>query len=467
MIPDPAPLLFLLAAAAAWALMGDGAGPLRLLLLGALSASLAVPAIRLLATRVHAAVFALLAAAVMSRFYVEIGGLKARPEHIIVVALCVAAPFVWKRRSQPTVWVLADGLVLGYIALNILSSLVMSIAPGQTLKWAVQQTLVILPYFLLRIMVVERADLQRAVRILIAIGAAEGAYALLCFFSNLFFSTTFGVEIGQYGEFPGTYGTLYEANLLGSFSGACFVMGLILYFKERRRILLVGTALSFCGLVLALSRAALGATLLASALAVFVAFRVKLADRRVIKAVTATVLLVSLALAPVIISLYVERFRTIDAADIAADADTATRVVALLAAADDILQHPVLGNGTASFQLLVSSRDLGFGEDANDSATWIGNAEMRILHDTGIVGLALFLWFFISRVVEATRILRQELQPELLALLLAAAVYCVSFQATEGTLLAFSWIHLGLIGCAVSIYQTSGKSQGAAIDPVA
>jgi hypothetical protein len=36
--------------------------------------------------------------------------------------------------------------------------------------------------------------------------------------------------------------------------------------------------------------------------------------------------------------------------------------------------------------------------------------------------------------------------------MLGALVYSLTFQATEGTLLAFSWIHLGLIGCAVSIY---------------
>jgi len=44
-----------------------------------------------------------------------------------------------------------------------------------------------------------------------------------------------------------------------------------------------------------------------------------------------------------------------------------------------------------------------------------------------------------------------------MTLMLGALVYSLTFQATEGTLLAFSWVHLGLIGCAVSIYYPGGK----------
>jgi hypothetical protein len=59
------------------------------------------------------------------------------------------------------------------------------------------------------------------------------------------------------------------------------------------------------------------------------------------------------------------------------------------------------------------------------------------------------------------KILKRELHPELLALLLAGVVYGVTFQATEGTLLEFFWVHIGLIGCAVSIYQNPSPTQAA------
>jgi hypothetical protein len=43
--------------------------------------------------------------------------------------------------------------------------------------------------------------------------------------------------------------------------------------------------------------------------------------------------------------------------------------------------------------------------------------------------------------------------PELLALMVGAGVYLLTFQATEGTVMAFCWVHLGLIGCAVAAYS--------------
>ena len=42
-----------------------------------------------------------------------------------------------------------------------------------------------------------------------------------------------------------------------------------------------------------------------------------------------------------------------------------------------------------------------------------------------------------------------------LGLLFAAVLYSISFQATEGTFMGFSWIHLGLIACAVSLSQNT------------
>src|SRR5262249_20247452 len=88
---------------------------------------------------------------------------------------------------------------------------------------------------------------------------------------------------------------------------------------------------------------------------------------------------------------------------------------------------------------------------------WIGNTELRVLHDTGIVGLLTFMVFVVSLVWLARKALKRESCPELIALLAGGAVYSITFQATEGTLLAFSWVHLGLIGCAVAIMNRPEK----------
>jgi O-antigen ligase len=71
----------------------------------------------------------------------------------------------------------------------------------------------------------------------------------------------------------------------------------------------------------------------------------------------------------------------------------------------------------------------------------------------GIVGLCVFLWFLLSLFRGTRRILKREIQPELLALLLPAILYSITFQATEGTFLSFTWVHLGLVGCAISLFE--------------
>ena len=93
-----------------------------------------------------------------------------------------------------------------------------------------------------------------------------------------------------------------------------------------------------------------------------------------------------------------------------------------------------------------SSPEFGWEEQG-----WIGNTEMRVLHDTGVVGLLVFILFAVSLVYRAWKALKLEPNPALVALLASLLVYCITFQATEGTLLAFSWVHLGLIGCAISV----------------
>jgi hypothetical protein len=457
-IPNPTPLLYVMAAAMAWYVWGEDADAIRTvaacIVLGLLIAGVAY----LLSRRALLAVIGLIAAGAMSRLYFLVFGMKVRPEHLAVVFCCLAVPFWPRQKLQRTQWMLPDLLLVFYVASNLLSSLVMSIAPAKTLRWAMQQALVILPYFLLRMFCTDRDRFRKAFNILLIVGAVQAAIGVLCFFSNLAFGSEFGMEIGQYGDIPGTYGLNFEANILGAISAAAFVIMLIMYLKERRPILLWGTAITYAGVVIALARAAILAAILALALLIVVAIKIKLADRGGVKKLAQVILITSLVLLPVMMPLYLERFKTLDVSGVSDisdmsefDSNTATRIIVIASAMDGIMAHPILGNGTASFQLLVTNEDMGFGDD--DAGTWIGNTEMRVLHDTGLVGLGLLLWFMGALALRSWKILKDGSRPELLALLFACVVYAVSFQATEGTLLEFFWVHMGLIGCAVSLYQ--------------
>jgi hypothetical protein len=459
-IPNPTPLLFLLTATAVL-LWPDASGGTALLVAAAIAVPLAAFSLSYSAA---GGIIALIIASTAPHLFVEIGGLKARPEHFICGILSISIFFLWKKRSQPVRWIWPDYALLAYAGMNIFSSVFQSIEPSQTIKWALQQVLIILTYFFLRVLIQDRKDFRKAFMAMLVVGAVAAAYGIVCFYSNLLFGTEFGMTIGQYGDLSAPYGVQYEANLLGSTSGALCVMMLVMYLYDHRRRFLVGFGLALASMAISLSRGALGATLIGLGAVAILSLRKRLLSRGVLANVAKAVLCASIVVLPAVVPQYAERFNTVDIGEPAMDPNTLTRVVQVSSAFEEILKHPMLGGGTSSFQLAFDWQSLG--EDWEDQG-WIGNTEIRVLHDTGIVGLVIFIAFLMSLYRQSRKVLKVESNPELLALLAAALVYCISFQATEGTLLAFSWVHLGLIGCAISVFLASKPEYEKRIDRTA
>jgi O-Antigen ligase len=456
-IPNPTPLFFLVAATLTWFLFWkEDPDSVWLLALFVLACIVLVPAgVYALAMRPEFAISLLFVAVAMPRWAVEIAGLKARPEHIVCGLLLLALPYWIKRRKDPLVWMTADYLLLAYLAMNFFSSIFMSMAPSQTIKWCVQQAIVVLPYLFLRVLVTDLASFRRFFRIALVVGAVEAAVAILCFYSNLLFKTEFGMEIGQYGSIPGTYGTLYEANLMGSYCGAASVMFFAMYLQQRRRFFLFGFALTFAAMAISLSRGALLATMIALGVLCLRGIQLRLFNKKILARLAFVMLCVGITTMPALYGLWSERLSTVDISDISADENTQGRVLTLGLAVDGIMEHPVLGNGTASYQLQVGAGDLG--EDT--AAGWIGNTEMRVLYDTGAVGLVIFTAFVGYLLLAVRRQLKSAPITELEALTAAGLLYCVSFQFTEGTLLAFCWVHLGLLAAGLALFQGLRKAE--------
>ncbi len=459
-LPDPTLTIFLLAASAATVWMIGDAPWLAALIIGIVI----VPVlIYLLSQDFTFAVTVMMVATVTEHYALDISGVRARPEHIAAAFMCVAIPWWWRKVRHQPLWIHADRLLLLYIGMNFFSSAFMSIAPGQTTKWATQQVLATMPYFLLRILLPDVQRFRKALEIFLVVGVLEAGYALLCFFSNQLIGSEFGMAIEQYGFIPGTYGTHGEANILGATSATCMLLMLALYFREKRRKFLLGAAITFAATAISLSRAAVIAAGVASLILIVYLRRKDLLPTSLLRKAGTVFLVTTLLLAPALVPLYQERFKTVDIADATADPDTATRVITAATALDGILAHPLLGNGTASFQLLTSYSEMGW--EGIEGGAWIANTEIRVLHDTGIVGLsifALFLWYLL---VPAFKLANRSGTPEIIGLLLGAVLYSMTFQATEGTLLGFCWIHLGFIGCAVSVFQREAGATGQHLTP--
>jgi len=457
-LPNPTPLLFLITAVAIF-VWPDAVGITAISVVAAITLPTAVI---LMARSPHTALIALIVASAVPRISAQIGGLNARPEHVVSGLMILAVPFLWKKRTQPVQWIKADYWAVAYLGFLLFSSAIMSIAPLQTTKWAVQQILATLPYFWLRVLITDWERFRVAFNTLLIASAATLIYAVVSFYSFLLFGSSFGVEVEQYGDIPATYGLQYEANMLGAYGAAFAILMLVLYLQKQEEKYLLGYAL--CGLAAvgaSLSRAALGAVVLVMVPTVFFAFRRNLLNRKVLFSIAATSLATALFLSPVILPHFQERFSTVDVSDITADPNSMTRAVQTVSALDEAAKHPFFGGGASSFQLAFNWEELGPDWEGN---AWIGNTELRILHDAGIAGLIGFTGFLILLVRQARKLLKRKLKIELMALLLSGLVYCITFQTTEGTLLAFPWVLLGLIGCAVSIMAREENAGQLAIE---
>jgi O-antigen ligase len=235
-------------------------------------------------------------------------------------------------------------------------------------------------------------------------------------------------------------------------------MFLSLYLLDegvRRKVrLLVGLGLCTAAAFVSLCRAALGALFVVGLLIVVIAAKKRqLRLRRIIGGVCSFALLL-LLITPFVGGFLQERFSTIELESLSADGSTWIRMISLGAALENIQAHPMFGSGTDSFQLTFNPRDYVGPTELDDYAGWISNTPVRVLHDTGIIGLGIFLAFLITLAVQTVRAVRTARAYNRVVIITLAAgllVYAITFQTTEATLLAFPWIHLGLLAAAVNM----------------
>ncbi len=425
-----------------WIIWTEDVRPALLLALGVA----AIIAVVLLFTRKlpWGSLVPVIVASALCRFAVEIGGLRARPEHLTIA---VAAPIlvIWGLRGGLRFSLQSfDYLLLAYIGVQFLSSSVMSPDPRLTVRWAIMASLAIVPYFLLRFSLRNLKQVTTATSVLLTVGSIEAAYGILCFLSNYLFNSKFGMEIGQYDAYAGTYATQFEANLFGAYCGASALIFLSLYLLgERRRRYLIGFALTFLAMLISLARAAIAGFACGAAIVLWYGFRSQRLQWRTVAQLLRVGVLTLALLSPILGPRLMQRISSLNTQDLLSDPTTLGRAAAYYAAYQNFLAHPVLGNGTNSFKLVTPSEE-GFD-------LWLGNTPVRVLHDTGLVGLMVFLAFLVALARRGISVIRRrgEGGELVFALLASAALYCISFQATEATILAFPWVHLGLIAAAV------------------
>lgn len=409
----------------------------------------------------YGALCVLLTASVMPCFSVEINRWNARPEDFVVLFVLIA--FLCRKRaagSQRPAWMAADFFILGYLAWNFVCSATMSPDPKLTLRWALLNGLVALGYFLVRWFVRGKEAFRRVFKAFIVVGIGECILAVMAFLSWHLWGTSFGVDVGQYASgSSGTYGTQYEPNLLGSYAACLAIILLVLYFllgRKHRPLLIVTVVVALGAMVVSLARAAFLAFVVVSLVLLFIGLR-----RGLVRVGRLLPLLVALVM--LVIPFWLSagknleaRFADLSAGGVQSDADTMGRLLEWALAIEDIQQHPIVGNGTASFQVLANAKQFPILGDR----PWVGNSIIRIWHDTGAVGFILFSLAIFTLAKEIRKTLTERTTETAIIIALASGflVYVIAFMSTDGTMLSFFWVHLGLLAAGVSVLRENQKA---------
>ncbi|MDB4900038.1 MAG: hypothetical protein JWN53_1846 [Gemmatimonadetes bacterium] len=280
----------------------------------------------------------------------------------------------------------------------------------------------------------------------------------------------------------GAYGTMVEPNIFGSFSGALFLVALTLLVLPNRwsaqadhpMLLRWLAAIAAAGTVLSFTRSAwigvlCGIALLAALGAYTLGLRVRLSAIVVPLLVGLAIVLALLVMPGDAGTLF--RYKVANLLN-PASPTVAVRVINYTMALEQTLRHPVIGWGTFTFAPLAAE-GADFRQFEGWRNLWIGNYLLLALHDTGLVGVALWvalLWTVLSRgarTIVALRPTHPYAAGRALALTVAVASLLVPFLATSGFSLGFPWLLMGLLGAHRRLLAREAPAGAAATRPIA
>jgi O-antigen ligase len=397
--------------------------------------------------------------ATLNGLSVSLAGASLRLDQLVAMGLVVplaASTLIGQRRlrTDRTTWFLA-----AILAMNVLATVLNSPSRGYSLSQCANVASVWIIYIILHNLLETREDLDAFFRRVLWAAGAASALAIGAFGLAVAGVSIGGAEVSsgaalRFTNAYGAYGTMVEPNILGGFAAAYLVVCVSL-IVDRTDVRMIRWVAGLCAIALVLSftrGAWLGALAGMGWLAITrrrgLVGRIRI--QRILIPLAAAALLVAALLAAPGDAGTMFRFKLTNIINVGTQTGI-TRVVQYSLAFQQWLDHPTIGWGTFTFAPLVAQGS-DFQQFDNWRNLWIGNYLLLALHDTGLIGLGLWiamLWGLMTRsaaVVRRQRAFDPEMARHTLALMLAVVTILVAFLLTSGFSLGYSWVLLGLLG---------------------
>ncbi len=387
----------------------------------------------------------------LTGWYLQVSGVNVRLEQALGVALALVGlihlslgKIQW-RKSR------INYFLYSFIAINLLSS-VLSQEPKSSLFQLANISSSILIYFVVLNFIQTKEEYQLFLKAMLIAGFCAMLYGLLLFVFGMLGFDVPGVNIEVSEIAYGIYGSMREPNIFGSYSGSLLMIGLTLLFSVdapsvfSKRFTKIFSMVAVFALLLSFARAAwVGAI---CGILVLLRYRKLWAQRYPFRlwgilglVLPLVVFLFASGVVPSEFYLYkIQNLFNFD------EGTGKYRALIWVKAWLNFIDHPFLGNGTFSYAYLNIEDAIPGGPEGN---AWISNLGLLVLHDTGIVGIVVFiclLWSIFRESIQTIKsTLNVGLKYQALAFQVALVLLLVAYQATSAFSYGFTWILIAMI----------------------
>jgi O-antigen ligase len=402
---------------------------------------------------------------ILNGLSIPIAGVSLRADQLAACVLVIplaASSLIGTRRLRidSTTWWLA-----ALLAMNVIASVAHSPALAYSLLQCANLASVWLIYVVVLNGIETRAQIDAFIRRVMWGAIAAGAIGIAAYLLAVIGIDVGGAETSasaatRFTDAYGAYGVMVEPNLLGSFAAAHLVLAAALLARGGSmdaRLARWTAGLCAIALVFSFTRAAwIGAL---AGLAGVGLLRSGPLMQRIREPRILRPLIVAMAVAVALFFLpgpagAFFRFKVTNLVNFQTQTGV-IRAITYVLALDQTAAHPWIGWGTFTFAPLTA-QGADFQQFENWRNLWIGNYALLAVHDTGVVGLGLWIGLLSSILMRGVRAARTLGAPAF-ATTAAFATLLIPFLATSGFSLGYPWLLAGMLGACARIARPSDR----------